>query len=153
MSDLSFTLLREIGILPLEDGEEVHFSIDAYRGYRYVSVRRYLQTDSFVGATRDGITLSPEILRVLAPKIEALSDEAKLIADGQLGKFAKRPGICVVVSVGTFKGRRGLDFRQWQEGVGWTKKGIWLPLEKIAEIKKLFTATKEALDERPEDDF
>lgn len=155
MTESSFTLLREIGILPLENGEEVRVSIDAYRGYRYVSVRRYIQTDSFAGATRDGITLTPEIVRILAPLLAKLPQEPKLIKDGQIGKFAKRPGICVVVSVGTFKGRRGLDLRQWQEDCGWTKKGIWLPLEKINEIKALFLSAKSALDEQPAelDDF
>lgn len=153
MSESSFTLLRDIGALALDNGEEVRFSIDAYRGYRYVSVRRYVLSDTFSGATRDGITMTPEILRVLAPLVAALPDNPGAVKDGQLGKFAKRPGICVVVSIGTFKGRRGLDLRQWQEDTGYTKKGIWLPLEKLPEIKDLFARTKEALDEKPEDDF
>lgn len=153
MSESSFTLLRDIGALALDNGEEVRFSIDAYRGYRYVSVRRYVLSDTFSGATRNGITMTPEILRALAPLVAALADNPAAVKDGQLGKFAKRPGICVVVSVGTFKGRRGLDLRQWQEDVGYTKKGIWLPLEKLPEIKALFAQTKEALDERPADDF
>lgn len=153
MSESSFTLLRDIGALALDNGEEVRFSIDAYRGYRYVSVRRYVLSDTFSGATRDGITMTPEILRVLAPLVAALPDNPAAVKDGQLGKFAKRPGICVVVSIGTFKGRRGLDLRQWQEDTGYTKKGIWLPLEKLPEIKDLFARTKEALDEKPEDDF
>jgi len=154
MGESSFAILREIGILPLGNEEEIRFSIDVYRGYRYVSIRRYLQTNGFFGATRDGITLSPEIVRVLEPKIAALPDDPQAIAGNlSLGKFAKRPGICVVVEVGSLKGKRGLFMRQWQEEGGWTKKGIWLPLEKIQEIKKLFSQTKEALDEQPIEDF
>lgn len=151
MSESSFTLLRDIGTILLENGEEVRFSIDAYRGYRYVSVRRYIQTDGFTGATRDGVTLTPEIVQVLAPLVARLPDDPKAVQDGVLGKFAKRPGICVVAKVGSFKGRRGLDLRQWQEDVGWTKKGIWLPYEKMKEIKALFAQTKEALNEAPPD--
>lgn len=146
-------MLRDIGACALGNGEEVRFSIDAYRGYRYVSVRRYLLSDTFAGATRDGITMTPEIVRVLVPLLAALPDMPEAVADGQIGKFAKRPGICVVVSVGSFKGRRGLDLRQWQEDCGFTKKGIWIPLEKLPEIKQLFIQTKEALDEKPEDEF
>lgn len=149
MSESSFTLLRDIGSLLLENGEEVRFSIDAYRGYRYVSVRRYIQTDSFAGATRDGITLTPEIVQVLVPLVAALPDDPKQIKDGVLGKFAKRPGICVVVSVGTFRGRRGVDFRQWEKDTVRTKKGIWIPLEKMKDIKLLFSATKDALNDAP----
>lgn len=153
MSESSFTLLREIGTCPLDNGEEVRFSIDAYRGYRYVSVRRYVKTDTFAGATRDGVTLTPEIVQVLTPLIAALPEDAAAIQNGQLGKFAKRPGICIVASVGTFKGRRGLDLRQWQEDCGFTKKGIWIPLEKLPQIKQLFAQTKAALAEKPADDF
>lgn len=153
MGESSFTLLRDIGSCLLEDGCEVRFTIDAYRGYRYVSVRRYVSSDTFAGATRDGITMTPEIIRVLVPLVEALPDIPAAICDGQLGKFAKRPGICIVASIGSFKGKRGLDLRQWQEDCGLTKKGIWIPLEKLPEIKQLFLKTKEALDEKPEIDF
>ena len=149
----SFTLLREIGALVLNEQEEIRFSIDAYRGFRYVSVRRYVQTDGFSGPTRDGLTLTPEIVHLLEPKIAALPDQPSSTGDIQLGRFAKRPGICVVAAVGSMKGRRGLLLRQWQDGLGWTKKGIWLPLEKIKAIKELFRKTRDILNERPEDDF
>ena len=153
MGESSFTVLREIGALALQANEEIRFSIDVYRGYRYVAIRLYVQTDGFSGPTRDGLTLTPEILRVLEPKITALADDPAQIADVSLGKFAKRAGICVVVGIGSFKGQRGVILRQWEEEKGWTKKGIWLPLDKIKEIKVLFRKTREVLDEHPVDDF
>lgn len=153
MLESSFTLLRDMGTIVLENGDEVRFSIDAYHGFRYVSVRRYLKTDTFAGATRDGVTLTPEIVHALVPRLLNLPQDIKALKDGVIGKFAKRPGICIVASIGSFKGRRGLDLRQWQEDVGWTKKGIWLPLEKLPEVKNLFQKTIEALDEKPTDDF
>ena len=149
----SFTLLREIGILNLSETEEVHFSIDAYRGFRYVSVRRYLKTDSFVGPTRDGITLTPETVQILVPLLRKLPDEPAKIPVGEVGRFAKRAGVCVVVSVSCFRENLGLDLRQWQADAGFTKKGIWLPLEKIKEIKALFEQTLQALNEQPADEF
>ena len=149
----SFTVLREIGAIVLGENEEIRFSIDVYRGFRYVSIRRYVRVDGFAGPTRDGLTLTPEIVRVLEPKVAALPDDPKTLENVQLGKFAKRPGICVVAGVGSFKGARGLALRQWQDEIGWTKKGIWLPLEKLKEIKELFRLTREALDEQPVDDF
>ena len=151
MNDTSFVALRQIGTIRLTTEEEIRFSLDAYRGYRYVSVRRYLQTDSFSGATRDGITLSPEIIRALVPRLNALPAETKTLPDGVVGKFAKRAGLCVVVSVVTFRGLRGLDLRQFEEGRGYTKKGIWIPLEKLVEVKKLFAAAQTALAEKPSD--
>jgi len=149
----SFTLLRETGSLPLTADEEIRFSIDAYHGYRYVSVRRYIQVDSFAGPTRDGITLTPEMVQLLVPLLEQLPDETEKISVGEIGRFAKRAGICIVVRVVNFRDYLGLDLRQWQSDTGFTKKGIWLPLEKIKEIKKLFADTLSALNERPSDDF
>ncbi len=87
MSESSFTLLRDIGTILLENGEEVRFSIDAYRGYRYVSVRRYIQTDGFTGATRDGVTLTPEIVQVLVPLVARLPDDPKAVQDGVLANL------------------------------------------------------------------
>lgn len=153
MADTSFILLREIGSFPVAPGEEVRFSIEAYHGFRYVSIRRYIQTDDFCGATRAGVTLTPEIARALEEKIAALPDNPKEILPMQLGKFAKRPGICIIASVGEFKGQRGLDLRQWQQDIGWTKKGIWVDLEFLPKLKDLLRQTCDALDEQPADDF
>lgn len=149
----SFTLLRETGILTLSDTQEVHFSIDAYRGFRYVSVRRYLKADGFAGPTRDGITFSPEMVEMLVPLLQQLPDDPKKIPVGEVAKLAKRAGICVIVRVVHFREELGLDLRQWQSDTGFTKKGIWLPIEKIAEIKQLFNQTLQALNERPDEDF
>lgn len=153
MSESSFTILRQIGILSLDDKSEVHFTIDVYRNFRYVSIRRYIDMDGLIAPTHDGVTLTPQIVRALVPKIAALPDDPNAIAPDSLGKFAKRPGICVVAGFGSLKGERGLVLRQWEDEKGWTKKGIWLPLTKIKEIKALFQQTREILDEQPEDDF
>lgn len=154
MSESSFLVLNNIGVLPLGEEGEIKFSIDAYRGYRYASIRKYLKSDSFSGATRAGITMTPEIVKALSPLIAKLPDNPELLKDQDLGKFAKRPGMSVVVRVSTFKGSKGLDFRQWQEDEtykGWTKKGIRLPAEKIADIKKLMALMAAALAETPID--
>ena len=151
MSESSFTVLCNVGSLQLEDGCEVKFSIDAYRNYRYASIRKYLKADGFFGATRAGITMTPEIVRALAPLIAALPEDNSC-PDKDLGKFAKRPGMSVVARISTYQGAKGLDLRQWQEDAtytGCTKKGIRLPYAKIKEIKVLFARMKEALDEKP----
>ncbi len=153
MLEGSFILLREIGILVLSEMEEIHFSIDAYRGYRYVSVRRYLRTDNFAGPTRDGVTFTPEMLRALVPVLQGLPTDEKQLKLGPIAKLAKRAGICVVATVIEFHGKRVLEFRSWEQDKGFTKKGIWLPLDKWAEIRRLFTDTLSALDEVPDVDF
>ena len=152
MLESSFMLLREIGALVLSSEEEIRFSIDAYRGYRYVSMRRYLRMKNFSGPTRDGVTFTPEMVRTLVPVLNQLPDSNQLQL-GPVAKLAKRPGICVVVTVAEFRGQRGLDFRQWEQDRGITKKGIWLSLSKWTEIRQLFAAALAALDEVPDVDF
>lgn len=153
MLESSFMLLRDIGVLVLSEQEEVHFSIDAYRGYRYVSVRRYLRTDNFTGPTRDGVTFTPEMIRALVPVLNQLPADEKQLKLGPVAKLAKRAGICIVVTVAEFRGQRGLELRQWEQDKGFTKKGIWLALSKWTEIRQLFADTLVALDEVPDIDF
>ena len=153
MLQSSFILLRDIGRLQLSEQEEIRFSIDAYRGYRYVSVRRYIKTDGFAGPTRDGVTLTPEIVRTLVPLLLALPEDEKQLKLAPLGKFAKRAGICVVVTVAEFRGARGLDLRGWSEEKGYSKNGIWLPLTHWKDIRELFRNTLAAIDEVPDIDF
>lgn len=156
MAESSFAVLKNIGSLTPEEGSEIKFSIDAYRGYRYASIRKYLTSGSYTGATRAGITMTPEIVKAVAPLLAKLPDDPAQLKDVELGKFAKRPGMSVVVRVSSFKGARGLDFRQWQEDEtykGWTKKGIRLPVEKIKEIKELFAQMAQALEEKPLEDL
>ena len=150
MAESSFAVLNHIGVLPVDESSEIRFSIDAYRGYRYASIRKYLTSGDYIGATRAGITMTPEIVKAVAPLLAALPDDPAKLEDQELGKFAKRPGMSVIVRISSFKGTRGLDFHQWQEDEaykGWTKKGIRLPVEKIKEIKELFAKMAAALAE------
>ncbi len=152
MTESSFMMLQQIGTLVLDDSSEIRFSIDAYRGYRYASIRKYLTQGNYTGATRAGITLTPDIVKAVAPAIAQLPDDPAQLTDVELGKYAKRPGLSVIVRISSFRDTRGLDFRQWQEDErykGWTKKGIRLPAEKIKEVKVLFAQLAEALADKP----
>ncbi len=141
MPETSFEILTQIGSLVLDDGNEIKFSVDSYRGHKYVSVRKYLKTDTYSGPTKAGITLSPEIVAKIALALNTLPQDAAQIQDGELGKYAKRQGLSIVLRVSSYMGSKGIDLRQWQEDdayKGWTKKGIRLPIEKLEDIKKLF---------------
>lgn len=156
MTESSFIVLQQIGSISLDENSEIRFSIDAYRGYRYASVRKYLTQGAYTGATRAGITLTPDIVKALAPLIEQLPDDPTQLQDMELGKYAKRPGLSVIVRISSFRDSRGLDLRQWQEDdkyKGWTKKGIRLPAEKIKEIKVLFAKMATVLSEKPLEEF
>lgn len=141
MPETSFEILTQIGSLVLDDGNEIKFSVDSYRGHKYVSVRKYLKTETYSGPTKAGITLSPEIVGKIAQALNTLPQDIAQIQDGELGKYAKRQGLSIVLRISSYMGSKGIDLRQWQEDdayKGWTKKGIRLPIEKLEEIKKLF---------------
>lgn len=153
MAESSFVCLQEIGSLVISNEEIIRFSVDSYHGFRYLSIRRYLQTSGFSGATRDGVTLTPEILHALTPRILALDNEVKNNHAGPLGKFAKRPGICIVAEVGLFKGNMGLGLRQDEANARNTGKKIWISLEFLPAIKELFKKSCERFTDIISDDF
>jgi len=150
MPETSFEILTQIGSLILEDGNEIKFSVDSYRGHKYVSVRKYLKTDTYSGPTKAGITLSPEIVGKISQALETLPQDIASIQDGELGKYAKRQGLSIVLRISSYMGSKGIDLRQWQEDdtyKGWTKKGIRLPIEKLNEIKQLFVSMVKYFEE------
>lgn len=154
MLESSFILLRQIGILAVNEQEKIHFSVDAYRGFRYLSVRRYVeQTEGFSGPTRDGVTLTPEMVRALVPLLNALPEDEKELKPGPVGKFAKRPGVCVVVKVSDFRSVRSLELRGWSQEKGLSKTGVFLPLTHWKEIRRLFADALAVLDEIPPAEF
>ena len=141
MAESSFSILSDIGSINLGGGEEIKFTVDSFKGHRYVSVRKYLKSDTYTGPTKAGITLSPEIVGKVSAALAALPADTKDMQDTELGKYAKKQGLSVILRVSSYQNTKGIDIRQWQEDetyTGWTKKGIRLPLENLAEIKEMF---------------
>ena len=144
MPNTTFEILQVIGVLPIDEGSEIKVSVDSFKNHKYISIRKYLKSETYTGPTKAGITLSPEMIDKVAQTINALPDNVAEIEDKELGRFAKRKGLNIVLRVSSYMNAKGLDLRQYQEDstyTGWTKKGIRLPLEKIKEIKELFNKT------------
>lgn len=150
MAISSFSILKQVGSIKIDEGNEIRFSVDAYKQSRYLSVRKYLKSETYSGPTKAGITLTAEVVIKIAKALAALPNDIKEIADGELGKYARRQGLAIVLRVSSFNTAKGIDIRQWQEDetyTGWTKKGIRLPLEKLAEIKELFKLSAQYFEE------
>lgn len=150
MAESTFSVLNLIGALASEDGSEIKFSIDSYKGYKYVSIRKYLKSETYSGPTKAGITLSPEIVGKINTALAALPEDYKAVQEGELGKYAKKQGLSIVLRVSSYMGSKGIDLRQWQEDesyTGWTKKGIRLPIDKLKEVKELFAKTAKYFEE------
>lgn len=144
MPNTTFEILQVIGVLPVDEGAEIKISVDSFKNHKYISIRKYLKSETYTGPTKAGITLSTEMIDKVAQTIIALPDDITKIEDKELGRFAKRKGLNIVLRISSYMNTKGLDIRQYQEDstyTGWTKKGIRLPLEKLKEIKEIFAKT------------
>ncbi len=144
MPNTTFEILQVIGVLPVDEGAEIKISVDSFKNHKYISIRKYLKSETYTGPTKAGITLSTEMIDKVAQTINALPDDISKIEDKELGRFAKRKGLNIVLRISSYMNAKGLDIRQYQEDstyTGWTKKGIRLPLEKLKEIKEIFAKT------------
>ena len=150
MAESTFAVLNTIGTLTAKEGIEIKFSIDSYKGYKYVSIRKYLKSETYSGPTKEGITLSPEIVGKISAALAAMPQDYKEVQECEIGKYAKKQGLSIVLRVSSYMGSKGIDLRQWQEDesyTGWTKKGIRMPVEKLAEVKELFAKTAKYFEE------
>ncbi len=144
MPNTTFEILQVIGVLPVDEGAEIRVSVDSFKGHKYISIRKYLKSETYTGPTKAGITLAPNMIDKISQTISALPDNIAEIEEKELGRFAKRKGLNIVLRISSYMNSKGLDLRQYQEDsayTGWTKKGIRLPLEKLKEIKELFVKT------------
>ena len=148
MPSYGFRILEEIGTLPSGGGSEIKFSIDEYRGHKYASIRKYLQRDSYTGPTKSGITMNGDVLRGVAEVLAKLPKDPKASTEQELGRFAKRPGLVLVVRITLYMNSMGIDLREWQDDVaykGWTKRGIRLPYEHLDKIIQFLGKMKPVL--------
>ena len=109
-----------------------------------------MKSKTYSGPTHSGITLSPEIVGKISTALTALPQDYKEVQEGEIGKYAKKKGLSVVLRVCYYKNIKSIDLRQWQEDesyTGWTKKGIRLPIETLAQVKDLFAKTAKYFEE------
>ena len=93
MPNTTFEILQVIGVLPVDEGAEIKISVDSFKNHKYISIRKYLKSETYTGPTKAGITLSTEMIDKVAQTINALPDDISKIEDKELGRFAKRKGL------------------------------------------------------------
>ena len=62
MPNTTFEILQIIGVLPIDEGAEIRVSVDSFKGHKYISIRKYLKSETYTGPTKAGITLSPNMI-------------------------------------------------------------------------------------------
>ncbi len=148
MPDKGFKVAQDVGFLQVSPESEIHFSIDEFRGHRYASIRKFLKSETYSGPTHSGVTLNVPILEGVIEVLEKLPKQPETLADKELGRYAKRPGLELVARITIYKDNTGIDLREWQDDVaykGWTKKGIRLPYEHLEKIVGFLKVMKQAM--------
>lgn len=148
MPEKGFNIIKEIGTIAVSPESEIRFSIDEFRAHRYASIRKFLKSEAYSGPTHSGITLNSAILEGVAGVLSKLPKEPQALSDQELGRFAKRAGLQLVVRITIYRDSTGIDLREWQDDVaykGWTKRGIRLPYEHLERITAFLEEMKKAL--------
>lgn len=129
-----FKPLKELGTISLSETTQIKFYVDEYKGYKYGSVRTFIQGDSYTGPTKSGITLNAALLDGVLPVLQKLPKEPDTLEDKELARFPKKAGVELVVRITIFRDTTGVDLREWVEDSsykGWSKKGVRIPYKEV----------------------
>jgi hypothetical protein len=129
-----FKPLKELGEIPLGDKSSLKFYVDEFKGHKYGSIRSFVVGETYSGPTKAGVTMNARILAEALPALEKLPASADGLADKELGRWPKKPGVELVVRIAVFKDAVGIDLREWvEEGEykGWSKKGVRVPYKDL----------------------
>ncbi|MDD5628930.1 MAG: PC4/YdbC family ssDNA-binding protein [Elusimicrobia bacterium] len=123
-----------MGTISLSETTQIKFYVDEYKGYKYGSVRTFIQGDSYTGPTKSGITLNAGLLDGVIPVLERLPKQPDTLEDKELARFPKKAGVELVVRITIFRDTTGVDLREWVEDSsykGWSKKGVRIPYKEV----------------------
>ena len=140
-----FKPLKEFGSIELAESARVRFYVDAYKGHPYASIRTFIDSDSYSGPTKSGVTLNPDLLAKTITELEKLPKEPATTEDVELARLAKRTGLDIVVRITIYRDTTGIDLREWvDDGAykGWSKRGVRIP---YGELESILRCLKEML--------
>ncbi|MFH2203590.1 MAG: PC4/YdbC family ssDNA-binding protein [Elusimicrobiota bacterium] len=132
-----FKPLKEFGSIELAESSRVRFYVDEYKGHPYASIRTFVDSDSYSGPTKSGVTLNPNLLTLVIAELEKLPKEPQTTTDIELARFPKRTGLEIVLRITIYRDTTGIDMREWvDDGTykGWSKRGIRIGYEELESI-------------------
>ena len=130
-----FKPLNELGTLSLSETTQIKFYVDEYKGYKYGSIRTFIQGESYSGPTKSGITMNAALLDGVIPALQKLPKEPDTSEDKELARFPKKAGVQLVLRITIFRDTTGVDLREWVEDSsykGWSKKGVRIPYKELS---------------------
>jgi len=135
--------LKEFGSIQTQRNAQVKFYIDKFRNTIYANIREFIEGKNYKGFTRKGVKLNYDELTEIVEKIKDLNLEDASIKDKEILRIKKNSTKDIVVKAADYKGRIGLDIREWlntEEYKGWTKNGVRFEADTISKFKELVGA-------------
>ena len=151
-STVAFTPLKDIGRLPMNETSELRFYVDEFKGFPFGSIRTFVKRENYEGPTKAGVTLKGQVLDGVIETLEKLPKEPVTTEDVELARFAKKPGVELVVRVTIYRDTTGVDLREWVDEEtykGWSKKGVRIGYADIAATVAHLKEMKAFLAARP----
>jgi hypothetical protein len=120
-------IVKEFGAIQTQRNANVKFYIDKFRGGFYANIREFIEGKNYKGPTRKGVKLNFKELTEIYEKTKDLNLDDPSIKDKEILRLEKNSIKDIVLKAAEYKGRVGLDIREWlktDEYKGWTKNGV-----------------------------
>jgi len=134
--------LKEFGSIQTQRNAQVKFYIDKFRNAIYANIREFIEGKNYKGFTRKGVKLNVEELAEIVEKTQNINLEDPSLKDKEIARIKKNSTKDIVVKAADYKGRVGLDIREWlntEEYEGWTKNGVRFEPENYKKFMELIT--------------
>ena len=143
-----------IGEIEISKASSIVFYVDEYKGKRYGNIRIFVRSKRYTGATKKGIKLD---LKAVAQLLSALRDcpaELADIKEKEIFTITLNPGYLIKANISYFNGNYGIDIRTFYDTKkykGYSKKGIRIPYEYLAESADYLQKIHNVLMDLPKD--
>ena len=140
---LKSEIIKEYGAIQTQRNAQVRFYIDKFRNALYANIREFIEGKNYKGPTRKGVKLNFKELSEIQDKIKDLSLDDPAVKDKEILRLEKSSIKDIVLKAADYKGRVGLDIREWlktDEYKGWTKNGVRIEIANFPKFKELILA-------------
>ena len=137
-----------VGKIELNDSSQCVFYVEEFRGRKFGSIRKFVDSEAYSGPTKSGVVLNPEGIDELVALLGGLAKLSGKLEDKEVGKVQVQDGKFIAVTITTYREEQGLDIREYvdtDEYSGPTKKGIRLPVGAIKDSIGYLKTMKEKL--------
>lgn len=126
--------------IELTSDSKVVFSTDEIGGKIVASIRIFLESENYSGPTTRGLALTLDTLEEIVKNIDEINlpDLKKIEEDKTFAKILVNNFKSIVIHLTHYKGKAKLDIREFYTSKSYTgfgKKGIGIPISKIADFK------------------